>query len=413
MKNLVQPVRRSLTPMDDNAFKAHVSRLAKRASFLTGTRKCQDKDGKLILQALSENVKSDLLAMEESLKEGGGEDELRRLQTAAANGDRDARTQLCSIRVQTFNNYLLASQNKLSFFFNLQELQENETPYEQNETIQELRVSYVGADGQPPTTKIIKPQDEVRIPLHFLTSDEFEYSILDPYRGRIAEAAKATVMLAYDMKNAMEAKAFEMLNRTVANGGAYGDFVLTGKKSLRTYLGNSYINVANLPSTNDITVEGSTADTLFRYDVFREIAKYGEQWADAFPDGPLVPTGRVLIPSSETSDIARTITPSGSTSNEVADQLLEQGWATVDIHGRKYTLIADNTLTPGTCYAEYNRKPGNWYLKPSLDQEIVDDGKEMLKKNKESRLMRKLVGGSINGFTRIFTARFKYRTSGS
>lgn len=394
--------RRALPQMSDEQFAANLQLLSKRAQFIRGERQVRE-NGQLITQALSASVKKDLDEMVAALGDSKSHDELIALTKAAGRGDNDAKVQLCAIRVQTFNNYLLASQNKLSFFFNLIDLAEGETPYEQNETMQELRVSYVGADGQPTQTRIIKPQDESRIPLHFLTSEEYEYLLVDPYRGRISNAAKATVMLAYDMKNAIEAKAFAMIT-----ANAYGAFTTTGKNNLRTYLGNSYINTANLPSTNDITLEGTDANSKFRYDVFREIKKYGEQWADAFPDGPLVPTGRVLVPSSEVSDIARSITPTGSTSNEVANQLLEQGWTVVDIHGMKYTLIADNTLTPGVCYAEYNRKPGNFYMKSSLDEEIVDDSIAMKKKNKESRFMRKLIGGNINSFTRLFTARFRY-----
>jgi hypothetical protein len=397
--------------MDDTQFKRNIDRMLGRTQFINAVRHAKDSDGNDIAIALNAVVKSDLEALAEALKEGGGNESSVQLAKAAARGDRDAVMQLCALRVTTINNYILANQQKLGFFFEMVDLRDEEVPYEQNETVQELRVSYVGPDGEPSTTKILKPQDETKIPLHYLTSEEFEYLLTDPYKGQISNAAKATVMLGYDMTNAMEAKSFELLSKPVAQGGAYGDFTLTGKKSLRTFLANSYINVANLPTTNDITLEDTTAQSRFRYDVFREIAKYGEQWGNAFPDGPLVPTGRVLVPSSEVSDIARTVVPTGQTSNDVADQLLTQGWARVSIHGRTYILMADNTLAPGVCYAEYNRKPGKWYTKSGLDSEIVDDSVAMKKKNKESRLMRKLVGGSINSFTRIFTARFRYRAA--
>ena len=329
---------------------------------------------------------------------------------AKAEKDPVARGQLCGIRVEQFSNYILASQNILGMFFEAVNLADDERPVVQNTTQQEIRVGYVGADGEPRMVAVNRDDDEALINLHYLTSELVRYKKVDIYRGTIVDAALQTLRMAFDVKNQMEKEAFTLLTAAVNAGGAFGAFTFTGKRANYTYLANSRILTSNLPSTNDIVVPGNSGSTKFRYAVLKAIMKYGHQWSGAFPEGDLVPTGRILISALEASDIADEIVPSGSTSNAVADQLLTQGWTTIDYLGKKFTLVADNTLAAKYCYAEYNRKPGRVYFKPSQDRDVVVSNFELDKKNEEERYMQKVFGAYINSATRVNVARFQYTT---
>lgn len=386
--------------LEDQNFQQLIKRTAKKATQLCG----RTNDGK----PLGAAVALYLTALATSMDAPKEAKEAIDLVARARNGDKDAISELRGIRLDTFNNYLLASQNIIGFFFDIVDLAEDEKPYAKNETKQDIRVAFVGGDGQPNTSRIIKPHNEERIPLRWLTTDEVEYFLTDIYNGRVSESAKATIDLGYNMRNKMEETAWNLLQRSVATGGAFGDFAFTGSKVTWPFVISGRTKLPNLPTTNSITVPGTGAGTKFRYAVFQQVKKYAEQWGSMFRDGPLVPTGRLLVPSSEASDIATEISPTGSTNNKVADELLETGWARVEIHGQPYTIIADETLSPGACYAEYNRKAGTFYTKSGLDQEIMDDSKEMLKRNKESRFMRKAVGAYINSSRRMNVARFIY-----
>lgn len=327
-----------------------------------------------------------------------------------AESDPVCKAQLCGIRVEQFSNYILASQNITGMFFNIVNLADDERPVIQNTTDQEIRVGYVGANGEPKTKLIERDDDEALVNLHYLTSEKATYRKKDIYRGTIVDAALQTLRMAYDVKNQMEAQAFALLTASVPNGGAFGAFTFTGKKANYTYLANSRIKTGNLPTTNDIALGTNSGTTKLRYEVLRAAAKYANQWAGAFPEGDLVPTGRILVPALEASDIADEIVPSGSTSNAVADQLLQHGWTTIDYLGRKWTLISDNTLDPKYCYVEFNRKPGTVYLKPSQDRDVVGNTYELDAKNLEERYMQKVFGAYINSATRVNVCRIRYTT---
>jgi hypothetical protein len=325
---------------------------------------------------------------------------------ARAEADPVTRKQLCGIRVETFNNYILATLNIVSMFFEVVNLGLDERPVMQNTTDQEVSVTYVGQDGGTKMVKVVKDDVETLINLHWLTTDRVRYRRMDIYRGSIVDAALKILRLAYDMSNQMEAKAKAVLDT------CYGDFVFTGKKATWTYLANSRIKTANLPSTNDVVVPGTSASTKFRYAVLKAIKKYADQWTGAFVEGPLVPSGRILIPAVQASDIADEIVPSGATNNPVANQLLENGWSTIDYLGMRWTLVTDNTLDPNYCYPEFNRKAGRVYLKPAMDREQVrgDEDYALSQQNEEERWNQKVFGCATNTVLKPNTARFKFKS---
>lgn len=326
----------------------------------------------------------------------------------AAQHDKGKMRELCALRIEQTNNYILASTNFQRLFFNVITLQPEERPAVQNNTKQQVNVGYVGAEGGAKSVKILPQQVETLVDLRYLTSDPVDYLLRDIYAGDISQAAQATVDLGYDLSNQMDQLCFELLTASVANGGAFGSFTFTGNKASRVFLANSRINVDNLPTTNDITVPGTTGSTKFRYAVFAAIGKYGTQWAGAFSTGDLIPTGAVVVPGVDVYDLADEVTPSGSTNNDVAAQLLKEGPITVDYLGRRWTVIPDNTLESGTCYAQFNKRPGDVFLKPAFDDEFVETIRD---KNKEVRRQQKVFGAYITSPRRLTAARFTYKTA--
>jgi hypothetical protein len=325
-----------------------------------------------------------------------------------AKNDPIARQQLCAIRVETLSNYILASVNIIPMFFDIVNLADDERPVIQNTTEQEIKVTYVTRDGGVKTVSVQKDDDEVLVPLRMLTTDVVRYKRVDIYRGSIVDTALKVLRLAYDLANQEDAQGYTLL--TGATG--LGAFTFTGKKANYTYLANSRIQTGNLPTTNDIVLGDNSGATLFRYKVFRAAQKYADQWAGCFPEGNLAPTGRVLVPSGDASDIAEEILPSGNTNNSVADQLLETGYARVNYLGRTWTMIVDNTLPLKSCLVEYNRKPGRVYHKPSQDREVVkgEGNYDLDRKNDEERYNQKVFGAYIPSNTRVNFARIKFRT---
>jgi hypothetical protein len=319
--------------------------------------------------------------------------------------------QLCELRVEQFRNYALATQNIINMFYEVVTLGDKDRPAHQNETMQEVAVTYVGQDGAPDDVKIVKPQDELLIPLHLLSTANVRYRKWDIYNGMVADAALATIMLAYDMANQREKRAWDLYLT------CFGAFTLTGKKSSRVYVANSRVVTANLPDSNIIDgnsnvvkLTGNSSTTKFRPEVLRAAQKYADLWVGAFPNMPVTLTGRVLVPSIDASDLGIDITPSTQQQNPVAEELLLKGWYQVTVYGRTWTLVPDNTLPSGICYPEFTRKPGRVYLKPSGDREVIVQDSANDKKNQEERYMQSPFGAAVNQVSKVCALQIKYKT---
>jgi len=137
-----------------------------------------------------------------------------------AQKDIEARNQLCGIRVETMSNYILASVNIMSMFFEIVNLAEDERPVFQNTTDQEVLIAAIGADGGLTAAKVVKDDDETLISLQWLATQRLRYRAVDIYRGRIVDQALKTLRLAYDIKNQIDAQCYALL--TDPNAGAFG-----------------------------------------------------------------------------------------------------------------------------------------------------------------------------------------------
>jgi len=370
--------------------------MAYRATALCG----QTVDGRPLGKATAEFL--------DTLLTDTGDPEKQRLRAeflARAENDPVTRNQLCALRTEQFTNYISASQNIIPFFFDIVNLKDDEMPIAQNLTPEQRNtVSYIGEDGSPKTLKISRDDVEVPIYMRWLATKEVRYKKIDLYRGNIVDAALSTINLAYDMANQEEVLAWTLIQT------AFKPFVFTGKRATHSYvLGNPRVIKANLPTTNDVIVptgSGSNA-TKFGYRVLKAISRYASLWGAVSPQ-PFLPTGRILIPAVDASDIADEIVPAGFTNNPVADQLLTMGWMRINYLGPDWILIPDATLASGTCYPEFNKKIGRIFNKPGLAVERIRSDYETDKKNEELRYMKKPFGTYYNEVDRLHIARFTY-----
>ena len=336
------------------------------------------------------------------------------LAAVAANPkDGALRKQMAGIRIETFSNYLLAPALWLGAFADVVNLKADETPYAQRITKQEISVYGVGGDGSPRMVKINLDPDETRIPLGYITTDIVRYRKVDPYKGAIVDPALATIKLAYDMGNRLN---YQVQNLLIGEGAEFfGAFVFTGKKANWTYVANSYINTANLPESNDVTVleqDGVTHTSKFGFQVLAAVVDYCSRWKGAFEDGvDLRPTGKIVLPPAHIKEIASGIYPSGATRNDIADELMELGWFSVNYLGVNWIFEPDTTLDPDNrvCYPVFNKKAVTTYFKPELDEEKDSSGDyDIDSKNEEERYMRRIFGAYYDTTRRPYLARFNY-----
>jgi hypothetical protein len=394
------PTLRSLGTMSVNDLRVKLRAFAARSKCCSGRL----MNGELLSEALPKffNELLDSTTNPEKIRQ-------RNEFLARAEADPVARQQLASVRVELFNNYLLATNHMLDFFFEVVNLKLDEKPVAQNTTMQPVKCYYVGDDGEPRMVRVDRDDQDQLINMFFLSTDLVRYKKVDLYRGTIVDAALATLRMSYDMANQIDALLFNLLDSK-----AFGTFVFTGKKQNFPYLANPRIKTANLPNTNDVTVPGANTTSTFGFPTLTAIVNYCNRWSGAFLEGNLQPTGRILVPPPHIADITNGITPANTPNNKVADELMLEGWAAVHWLGRDWTFIPDNTLDPSKfiCYPEFNLKPGRAYFKPELDEEKVSTNVyELDKKNEEERWMRKPFGPYINNSNFPKIARFKYCTA--
>lgn len=352
---------------------------------------------------------------------------------SALKGNEQAKRDMAAIRLETVDNYVRASSNFMSFF-NVISLKDNEQPYIQNTTSQEIRVLYLSEDGEPKQVKAIRPTAEAAIELRQLTTEPVWYRTRDIYKGNIADLARKTFDLGFDAKNGFDRTAYTLMTTALNSGGPYGTFSLTGSKVSRIYVPNSLVITSHLPTTNDLTVKRRTVNTktgqvvwldasdavvsteaaaatngFFGLPVLQDIVRYCTQWGDIFPDGPLQPTGEIVVPAIDIQDI---LTGLGTVQvnvqqTSIQEQVQKNGFANIGHwFGVDWKLVPDVTIPSGTCYPKLNKSAGNVYLKPSMDEEFTETDNT---KHTEKRWQTKVFGITIIGQRRYNMLRLTYK----
>lgn len=396
-----------------NPYQAHLQQLARRPSVLPLTGRWGDQP---ITEALTATFAAQAEASfdEKAIAEGES------LIGLARNGATEAVTSVNALRIDSGTNFLVPELRIIPSFFDVIRLGDDEEPYWQNETRNEVAVRIVSEDGRKGyNQRVVRPQSEIAIDLQNLASDTVTYRLRDTYKGSgLAASALATIDLARDL-----AAQLDSIGKTFLDT-LFGNFTLSGNRQDRVYVPHGYINAANLPTSNDITLTtgyldsigitrssrvGNTTSTGLRQEVFEAITAYTMAWGEVRPSGLAVnPSGVILVPSSDVVSIANSLTLDGAKGSDIAEQMKSEGFASLTWLGRSYTLVPCATLPKGVALVPFQSKIGKLYLKPSLDWE---ETKTFVKENREERTRGMTYGLFAPVQHRPFALRIRYRTA--
>lgn len=318
--------------------------------------------------------------------------------------DPSKRSQLNALRIETTQNYVLATADFASFF-NVITLGEADVPAIQNETMHPVKVSYMAEDGQQVHTKIVKPQQETLVDLTTLTTDKVSYTLRDIYRGRVADVAQKTFNLAYDLSMKLDELLLTHLTAQI------GSFDLTNvNKAARTFVPHPSVRSGVLPTSNALQIGSVSGSTKFGFGTLDKIIDYAARFARCFADGDLQPTGDIIVPAHQIIGIADGVTVTASKQNDVAQEILRNGYFSVSYLGYTWRFIPNNVIAPGYCYPKFNKPLGNLYLKPSMDVagEETDEFKNM-----QTRWQSMVLGIATPGPRKVNMARVEFNTSHS
>lgn len=344
---------------------------------------------------------------------------------AAMAGDAKALRSLNALRLTQSDNYIKASSNFMSFF-EVVTLKDDERPGVKYTSQNEISCGYVAQDGSPRRVKIEPHRDHATIPLRHITSNKVGYYTRDIYDGsNIADMARATFDIAFDLSYKIDRECFTLLNAAVGSGGVFGAFTVNGAKANRLYVPHSGIITSHLPDTNDITVHetaissdgtvynDATSPIVGRFGVrvIQEIIRYAESWGQWSPQGQLVPTGEIIVPSSDIFaimlDHSVISTSAGRpTESDLERDMAEKGFMEINYGGRTWRFVRDVTIESGTCFPKFNKVPGQVFLKPSQDREFTKTDEEA---NWEERSQQKVFGAYVLNHWRMNALRLTYK----
>ncbi len=304
-------------------------------------------------------------------------------------GNTDEMLALNALRIEQVQNYVSASSQWASGFFNQVTLGPADEPVYTNETMEEVRIGHLGEGGEPDSVRVVKSQSKTTVGLRILSSAKVRYLVNDLYKGNIGEMARKTIDIARDLAIKKDREHYNVLTQSTANGGAFGVFSYEQgrtNKSTRIYVPHSTIDTSRLPTTNDINLTAAANTTnnpmsfgsLTAFDmqkVILTVLHYANQWGDNLPGGGrLVPTGDIIMPSDEIVTNATTnFITANNTTSAIQSQIADNGYMSVMYLGRKWNFIPDSAYCPdGFCFPRFNLLPGISYSKPSFDKEFVE-----------------------------------------
>lgn len=331
---------------------------------------------------------------------------------------------LASARIEEINNFVWAFPGFMQYYATEVTLAPDEQPFLINETMQEISVTWIGEDGTPVRQRVIRPQARTPVPLYVLSTAAVRYKTFDVYRGDVRERTTKVIDIARDLKIKLDLLLFGLMNLPQSSGGCFGPFSYENTAAdpeLRIWQPHSGIDVTQLPTTNDLDLTatpGSATNptpvqlSAFGINIIPVILDYANRWGDIFDGGALVPTGEILVPAADISNIAYAFLPvANGLEQRIQEEINRLGYFGVNYLGKNWYFIPSLFIQRGTCYPRFNKKPGVIYSKPALDREWVEVN---IPENWEERYMRKVVGALFPAQHRIRTLRIKYATqSGS
>lgn len=346
-------------------------------------------------------------AVVEQIHTEGWLKERNEIMVLAARGDSDAQAELAEIVRRTVTNLLMAHAN-WSAFFAMESLANEETAYLEFETPREIQFDTIGEDGGVVTAQADLSKSQALCKLFYLWSEEFEYPLVDIYKGDVASLALATIDAARDLAQKING----LLGSYMLVGGAnsrIGAFTLDDSPTAH-YVAHSGIHTSNLPTTNLPTITGNTATSLFRKEVFDAFIEYVESWGTgAFADGGDLRVAAIHVASKNSADFLKQL--SLTTESNFATQQIFEGGRLVSYGGYTFPLIFDNTIPAtgdGYAYLRTNKPVGMMFEKPGLDQVDTDQDK---RSNKGKYSQGKVMGFGMANPWSVNCAAVKFRNA--
>ncbi len=365
----------------------------------------QRRASTLLLPATAALVCANLAEMAEAVTPES-EQKLVEMIRASRAGDVEMKSALAEIRIFTTDNFLMANSNPLSFF-EVVNLADSDEPFIENTSKFQIDVSYIGQDGRAKRTQGVKYQEQARVDLKTLSTDDFEYFIRDIYKGDVKSPSLANVDMARDVTLKTNALLWPFIKNSI------GNFGITGAKSSRVYVPSKNVIATNLPGTNLLTATGNTASTLWRKACMDAVIKYITAWgAGAFADGDFSRKIVVYIPSAHLTGFLDEITMTSQPNSKV-EQIFENAGLEMDYGGYHWVLVGDNTLDPAdrTAYVQLGKPVGYFFTKPGMDETFVDQTIAMRKQNRESISMNKVIGFGLPSNRKVNTCAVVYRSA--
>jgi hypothetical protein len=321
----------------------------------------------------------------------------------ARSGDRAAQAEAQQIQIYAVENFLRV-QALWASFFDQGTLGPTDIPFFENTLHNQVSIIDAAQDNPGPRWQNMQAKSKYMVQLYGLSSNEFEYYLMDWYSGQVADRAKANIDISFDLAMQLDARLQNVVKACCAS------FTLTGDKWNRVYLPHTRIVSSNLPTTNVLTTTGNSGSSVFRIACLDDIITYCRSWGEqTFSDGPLVPVA-VFIPSSHCTSFLKQVEvddPENAVNRQVFDLGVVQHYG-----GYNWTFIADPTLDPaaGAAYVKFNKSIGMHWSKPSVDNMIIDDSPDLRKNNLESATMTKVFATVAPAQRRMNVAKVVYRT---
>jgi hypothetical protein len=378
--------------------------LSRVSKSMCGTMLVRGENGETVAKPLGEAVSqfcADIAgSLNDPAKKKLREEFLRKVET----GDPEARKQFCALKLESYDNYLIAQLSWIPQYFEIINLGDNERPVVENTTGSEITCYYVNRRGKPDMITLERDHVDTVLPLRMLTTPLVRTTEWDLYRGSIVNAAAKALTLTRDLSNKMEFEA-----KTLLDAKAFGTFTFTGAKATWPFVTNSYVNKKNLPDTNDISVDGPDF-----FKTLDAIIDYAARWSGLSALGDLHPTGVVRLASKNVKDFGSGTSASGYQFQQIQAGQLEKGWTQVQYRGINWTFKGDPTLDPDDRYAypEFNQKAGRVFFKPSSNRSYnkgANDDFALFEKGEREQAEQRVFAAYINNATRRCVARFQFQ----
>lgn len=319
-------------------------------------------------------------------------DAKKKLLEDARNGDGDAQRDLAEIVKVTTGQLLMASTTWLQFF-DLVNLSHDDKVYVYNNVGSEIGVRTIGEDGKARVVTGTRNKAASLVDFFWLSSDIFEYQLVDLYEGT---NAKDAALMTLDIARDMAAKLDELCQAQILVGtpGSIitASFTTTGPVANRSYAVHSRVKTANLPTGNLLTLTTNTNSSGPRLEMLKAAIGYVSAWGSgAFEDGDLR-IEAVHVPSADAYRLLDEI-GADNNGNSYAEEVMANVFR-VTIGNFTFNIIADNTLDPAQPYAYFrtNKRAGVLYEKPELSDVIHEATAELRRENKERISERKALG---------------------